>query len=96
MFDGLRDHAGWRRLYERVRADKDRFMGSLSRRLMSGEKLTRDLEDEILFHRAFYYGAEWILGHPEEAAKSLEEAARRAWRDSALEEMTTQEESPYA
>lgn len=96
MFDGLRDHAGWRRLYERVKADKERFMTTLARRLMGGERVTRDLEDEILFHRAFYWGAEWILAHPEEAFKNLEASAQRAWRDLLLEQLSTQEgDKPY-
>lgn len=78
----LQEHVGWRRLYERVKEDRARFMGAIARRLMAGEKVD---QREIDFHRGFYYGALWILGHPEEAEKSLERAARQAYLAVELE-----------
>jgi hypothetical protein len=93
LFDGLREHVGWRRLWEKVRGDRERFLAGLTRRLMSGDPVD---QREIDFHRGFYYGAEWVLGHPEEAEKSLERAARLAWAIT-TEELHSQEEGsrPY-
>lgn len=93
LFDGLHEHAGWRRLREIVKDNKSRFLRRLAERLMAGQKVE---SDEIAFHRGFYFGAEWIIGHPEEAIKSLEDAARKAYRQVMLEVINnSQEESPY-
>jgi hypothetical protein len=82
LFDSLQEHDGWKRLAERVRADRERFFANLARRLMKGEAIP---QGEIDFHRGFYQGAEWVIGHPEEAEKSLERAASRAWREAESE-----------
>ncbi len=94
LFDGLREHQGWRRLYERVKADRERFLLGLARRLLSGDKVD---QQEIDFHRGFYQGAFWVLGHPEQAENSLERAARQAYLALQLE-LTSEEDgaSPYA
>jgi hypothetical protein len=94
MFDGLREHAGWRRLYDRVKADRERFLLGIARRLMNGEVVD---QLEIAHHRGFYQGALWVLGHPEEAEKNLERAARAAWVMANLEQLAEEESaSPYA
>lgn len=93
IFDGLREHAGWRRLYEKVGVDQDRFLAHIARRLMSGQEVA---QREIDFHRGFYQGALWVLGHPEEAEKSLERAAQKAWAAAKLEASIRDEgDSPY-
>lgn len=94
LFDGLREHAGWRRLYDKVRENKDGFMLSLSRRLMAGETVS---PEEIAHSRGFYEGALWIISQPEVAERNLERAARMAWV-RAQAELDQQEEaaSPYA
>jgi hypothetical protein len=94
LFDGLHDHVGWRRLREIVKENKRTFLRRFAERLMAGEEVG---SDEIAFHRGFYMGAEWITGHPEEAIKSLEQAAVRAYSHARREAMSinSQEESPY-
>lgn len=94
LFDGLREHAGWRRLLELVQGDKSRFLGNIARRLMSGQEVS---QREIDFHRGFYAGAQWIIERPEEAEANLEKAARWAWAWLKEIEAETEEESekPY-
>jgi len=77
LFDSLKEHEGWKRLRQHAEGDRERFFAKLAKRLMAGEKVP---QDEIDFHRGFYLGVEWILGHPEEAEASLERAARKAYR----------------
>lgn len=94
MLDGLREHAGWRRLAERVRASEKGWMESLARRLMRGDKIP---SEEIDFHRGFYSGARWIIEHPEQAEAALEQAAQEAWKLVRREALLQQErdDSPY-
>lgn len=93
LFDGLKEHAGWRRLAERIRADRDRFLASLSLRLMNGEVVS---QREIDYKRGFYAGAEYVIETPAEAEASLEAAAREAWALTRLELAHQDEESsPY-
>lgn len=77
LFDSLKEHDGWKRLAELVRGDRERFFAKITRRLMAGQEVD---QREIDFHRGFYMGAEWVIGHPEQAEASLERAARKAWR----------------
>lgn len=94
LFDGLREHAGWRRLYERVNEERQTFMASLAKRLMRGEIVS---QREIDYTRGFHEGAAWIISQPEEADKHLEAAARRAWTMVELELLRERkDDSPYA
>jgi hypothetical protein len=81
----------WRRLYDRVKASKERFLGDLAKRLMGGDTVT---SEEIAYHRGFYQGAFYVLAHPEVAEKNLERAARMAYM-LAQEEMESEEAPPY-
>lgn len=93
LYDSLRENTAWQRLAQRVRDDKQRYFDGITRRLMSGKKVEHD---EIVYMRGFYYGARWIIEHPEEAEKSLERAARAAWRMAMLEQLAEDEaSSPY-
>lgn len=93
LYDGLRDHAGWRRLHAKVKESKQSFMFSLSRRLMAGERVS---QEEIAHSRGFYEGALWIIEQPEVAESNLEKAARMAWAKAVIEHTSEQEaESPY-
>jgi hypothetical protein len=93
LYDGLKENEAWQRLARRVNDQRERFTIGIARRLMSGQKVS---DEEIAYNRGFYYGAEWILKHPEEAEKSLEHAALGAWRMLLLEEALQQDaESPY-
>lgn len=92
LFDSLKESEAWKRLAELVRADRERFFAKIAKRLMRGEPVSKE---EIDFHRGFYQGAEWVIGHPEEAEASLERAARRAWR-MAQEELAKQAEDDSA
>lgn len=93
LFDDLRRDPGWKRLYERVVADKRRIMEGVATRLLAGEKVT---QEEIEFYRGFYQGAVFVLQHPEHAERNLERAARVAWllvqSEVAAE---AEEDSPY-
>lgn len=94
LFEGLKENPGWRRLYEKVASDKERYLSGLSRRMMAGEKIP---PEEIAYHRGFYQGAIWVLAHPEVAEKNLERAARMAYVLAAEEVLTqSEEETPYA
>jgi hypothetical protein len=94
LFDGLHEHAGWRRLRDIVKENRERFMARFAGRLMAGQEVD---PEEIAFHRGFYLGADWITAHPEEAIKTLEAAAERAYREVVLRSYTSEEEaSPYA
>lgn len=77
MFDQLQQDPGWRRLYEKVAADKARFMDGLARR-MFGPKKNRPSDEEIAFQQGFYQGAIWILSYPDKAMENLERTARIA------------------
>jgi len=95
LFDSLKSHEGWKRLAEHVRADRERFLMRLAKRLMSGQVVD---QREIDYQRGFYQGAEWVIGHPEEAEASLERAARRAWRmaqDELAQQQAESEGSVY-
>ncbi len=75
-YDELKKSPAWRKLYERIVADKEGFLDDLARRLMAGGKTT---EEEIAFMRGFYQGAVWVVKHPAVAEKNLERAATTAW-----------------
>lgn len=78
MFDDLRTHPGWRRLFNRVQADKSKYAGELARRMM-GPKSRRPTDEEIAYQQGFYAGAHWIVSHPDKAMENLERTARIAW-----------------
>jgi len=92
LFDSLKEHEGWKRLREHAEGDRERFFDKLARRLMKGETIPQDWVD---FHRGFYQGVEWILGHPEQAEASLEAAARKAWRMAQEERVSQEAEEAY-
>lgn len=93
LFDGLQEHAGWQRLAQKVEGRKSAFFASLAARLMSGKKID---QDEISFYRGFFAAAEYVIGMPEQAESSLEQAARAAWRLVQQEAAAAAEEtSPY-
>lgn len=93
LYDSLRENEAWQRLAQRVRDSRDGFLASLARRLMSGGKVS---PEEIAYMRGFYYGARWIIEHPEKAEESLERAARAAWRMTLIEAAEIAEsDSPY-
>ena len=79
LYDGLREHPGWSRLFEMVSAKKGKWMDSITKRLM-GAKSQWPEPEEIAYHRGFYEGAFFVLVHPEVAEQNLERAARVAWR----------------
>lgn len=93
LLDGLKDHAGWKRLIERVRSHESRWMETVTARLMRGERVE---QTEIDYRRGFYEGARWILEHPAQAEAALEEAAQAAWREVQREALLQQElDSPF-
>lgn len=94
LFDGLREHAGWRRLRDQVRAEQEGFLARLARRLMAGEGVD---QREIDYYRGYYQGALDTVERPEKAEENLEKAARHAWALTQLElQAEAEEESPYA
>jgi hypothetical protein len=94
LFDGLKEHQGWQRLYERIAAHKDKFMAGIARRLVTPGAKPPEPE-EIAYYQGFWQGAVWVISHPALAEENLERAARMAWAMK-LEETIEQEESPYA
>lgn len=93
MFDQLQQDPGWRRLFEKVQADKQRFMDGLARR-MFGPKKNRPSDEEIAFQQGFYQGAIWILSYPDKAMENLERTARLAWALTLQEESTEEGVGP--
>lgn len=77
MFDELRTNVGWRRLFDIVAAQKERWMRKLANRLMRGDVPS---PAEIAYYRGYYEGAYFVLVHPEVAEGNLEKAAAMAWR----------------
>lgn len=96
LFDSLRENAAWKRLYEKVMAQKDRYMNGLAQRLM-GPKDRHPSPEEIAYHKGYYQGAVAVLSAPELAEANLERAARIAWLlvNQELDKIE-EEESPYA
>lgn len=93
LYDSLRESEAWQRLAQRVRDDREHYLSGVARRLMAGQKVS---PEEIAYMRGFYFGARWIIEHPEKAEESLERAARDAWRMVLLESAEmTELESPY-
>lgn len=93
LFDGLVEHLGWKRLAEKIRGRKEVHFASVARRLMAGEKIENL---EIEFYRGWFSGAEYVIGMPEKAEESLEQAAREAWRLAQVEAAReSEEDSPY-
>jgi hypothetical protein len=78
LFDGLRENAGWQRLYERVLSKKSRCMQYVLDRFMGPSKNWPAVE-EIAYYQGFYQGAVFVLAHPEHAEENLERAARIAY-----------------
>lgn len=93
QFDGLKEDPGWQRLYERLRGQRDSFLVNVSRRMMTGQEVSRD---EIVYHRGFYDGAMYAVAHPEVAFANLERAAKMAYFMKLNEFMGEEEEdTPY-
>lgn len=90
LFDTLRNEPAWRRLFEMVSTKKERWMDSISRRLM-GAQANWPTPEEIAYHRGFYEGAFFVLVHPEVAESNLERAAKIAWRLYGEDDEDTQE-----
>ena len=78
LFDSLRSNEAWQRLFRMVEAKEDRWQGAILRRLM-GPKKNWPAPEEIAFNQGFFYGAQFVLRHPEYAEQSLERAATMAW-----------------
>jgi hypothetical protein len=78
LFDGLRTNEAWIRLHKIVEAKHDRWQAAILKRLM-GPKKNWPESEEIAFNQGFYYGAQFVLRHPEYAEQSLERAATIAW-----------------
>lgn len=78
LFSELREQPGWQRLYSLVRAKRDRWMLEVAHAFMRKQE-NWPSPVEISFKRGFYFGALWIISHPEEAERTLEDTARRAW-----------------
>lgn len=96
LFDSLRENSAWKRLYEKVMAQKERYMRGLAERLM-GPKYRHPSPEEIAFHKGYYQGAVNVLIAPEVAELNLERAARIAWLLVNQEfDKIEEEESPYA
>lgn len=79
LFDELRTHPAWHRLYDMVRADQERVYGKLAARFIKRSELWPTPE-EVAYYRGFYQGAIFVLSHPEHAEANLEKAAKVAWR----------------
>lgn len=93
LFDGLREHPGWRRLAEKIRSHEKRWMDSITQRLLRGETVD---QQEIKYRLGFYEGARYVIETPENAEAALEQAADRAWKEVLRQSLIQQErESPY-
>lgn len=94
LLDHLRDDAGWRILHRRIQEQKKKYLLSIARQLMRGEKVDSEL---VSYMRGYYNGARDTVEQPARAAENLERAARAAWLEVELEiENATKEESAYA
>lgn len=78
LFDELRTHPAWKRLYEMVRNDKEKVLGKIAKRVLGPEK-NWPSPAEVAYYRGFYQGAIFVLSHPEHAERNLESAAKAAW-----------------
>lgn len=78
LFDDLRSHPGWKKLFELAERQKDKFLEDITRRIWATPASPPSVE-EIEFHKGFHQGAQWVLRHPEWALTNLQKAARAAW-----------------
>lgn len=78
LFDELRTHPAWQRLYEVVRRDQEKVYEKISRRIL-GPKSKWPTPEEIAYYKGFYQGAIFVLSHPEHAENNLAKAAKTAW-----------------
>lgn len=78
VFDDLKNHPAWRRLYELAVAEKESFFRGVTARMWNKPPVL-PTESEVAYHQGFYQGALWLLAHPEMAEKSLYAAARAAY-----------------
>lgn len=90
LYDSLRENPAWRRLFEIVSSQRDRWMDKISRKLMGPQK-DWPTPEEIAYHRGYYEGAFFVLVHPEVAEANLEKAARIAWRLYGDDDESTEE-----
>lgn len=93
QYGRLKEDPAWRALFDRIQAQKERFMLRLARRLMAGEVVS---QRELDYNKGFYDGAYYAVAHPEKAITSLEHAAIAAW-ELKLDELgaEAQSSSPY-
>lgn len=85
IFSELRSQPGWQRLYQMVKAKKERWLLATARKFMGPEKQW-PTPTEIAYWKGYYTGAWWIIAHPEQAERNLEETAARAWSMTLEEE----------
>ncbi len=78
LFDDLREHPGWKKLFELAQREEKKFLDDITRRIWLTPAEPPSIE-EIEFHKGFQKGALWVLKHPEWAMSSLHKAARAAW-----------------
>lgn len=78
LFDDLRTHPGWKKLFDLAERQKKKFLDDVTRRLWQTPAQPPSVE-EIEFHKGFHQGALWVLKHPEWAMTNLSKAARAAW-----------------
>lgn len=83
-FSELQESAAWRELYAEVKAKRQRLCDQIAHKIMYGQPVDMEAVDR---ERAFIQGAVWILSHPEEAWKTLEDNIAKA-----MEFMETDEE----
>ena len=66
-----------------MQTEQEKVLREVARRLMVGQKVS---PEEIAFYRGYLAGAKWAAGHPAQAIKSLEKAAKAAWLVAQQEE----------
>ena len=79
LFEDLKAHPAWRKLFELAVKDKERWFDRVARRMWGYPEMKLPTPEEIAYHKGFYQGCVWVLSHPEMAEASLESAARAAW-----------------
>jgi len=78
LYDSLREQPGWRRLHEMVEAKRERWMVGIAHRFMGPQK-DWPRPEEIAYYQGYYFGALWVVRHPERAERNLERVAQAAW-----------------
>lgn len=73
----LKQHPSWPELAEEVRSTKERYMSSLSRKMLADGRPFDDFE----YKRGFLAGMEHLIRYPEGATKILEREAQRVAKE---------------